>query len=82
MMDIKSFTNRWGGQEGGLWAISVEKNEKITITAPILKLNSTSFSFFSALNMKKLKCGGREGGLARGGQGALSVQKNEKTQYI
>ena len=40
MMDIKSFTNL-GGPGGGQGALSVQKNEKITRTVPILKSNST-----------------------------------------
>ena len=36
MKDIKSFTNR-GGQGGGQGVLSVQKNEKITRTVPILK---------------------------------------------
>ena len=39
-MDIKSFTN-WGDQGGRQGALSVQKNENITRTVPILKSNST-----------------------------------------
>ena len=39
-MDIKSFTN-WGGTGRQAGALSVQKNEKITRTVPILKSNST-----------------------------------------
>ena len=41
-MDIKSFTN-WEGQGGRQGALSVQKNEKITRTVPILKSNSNNF---------------------------------------
>ena len=44
MMDIKIFTN--GGGQG---ALSVHKNEKITRTVPILKSNSTYFSFIFSM---------------------------------
>ena len=40
MMDIKSFTN-WGGQGCSQGVLSVQKNEKITRTVHILKLNFT-----------------------------------------
>ena len=40
-MDIKKFTN--GGGQGAL--LSVQKNEKITRTVPILKSNFADFSF-------------------------------------
>ena len=39
-MDIKSFTH-WGDQGGGQGALSIQKNEKITRTVPMLKSNST-----------------------------------------
>ena len=53
MMDIKSFTNL-GGPGGWAEVIIVQKNEKITRTVPILKSNSTqfSFNFFSAMDIK------------------------------
>ena len=35
-MDIKRFTN-WGGQGGRAGALSVQRNEKITRTVPVLK---------------------------------------------
>ena len=37
-MDIKSFTN-WRGPGGQAGALSIQKNEKITRTVPILKSN-------------------------------------------
>ena len=40
MMDIKSFTH-WGDKGDGQGTLSVQKNEKITRTVPILKSNST-----------------------------------------
>ena len=45
-----------GGRRAGQGALSVEKNEKITRTAPILK-------FLSAMDIEKFKYGG---GLAKG----------------
>ena len=40
VMDINSFTN-WGVVWGWQGSLSVQKNEKITGTVPILKSNST-----------------------------------------
>ena len=51
-------------------SLSVQKNEKITRTIPILKYSY----FFSLMDIKSLQIGGGQ----TGGQGALSVQKNEK----
>ena len=49
-------------------ALSVQKNEKITRTAQILKLNSTQFTFqkISTMDIKKFLEGGGPGGWARG----------------
>ena len=57
--------------------LSVQENEIITRTVPILKSNSTKFSFFfSSMDIKIFTYGG----WAWGGQEALSDQKMKKSQ--
>ena len=57
-------------------SLSVQKNEKITRTVPILKSNSIYiYIFFSTMDINFFTYGEAEGQAMRG-QGALSVQKN------
>ena len=77
MVDIKSFTN-WGDQRGRQGALSIQKNEKITRTVPILKSNSTYFPFHFFVLWWILQILPMGEGCQGGRQAALSVQKNEK----
>ena len=63
------FPNLASGGLGTLFRmLSIQKNEKITRTVPILKLNSI---FFSRIDIKKIANGVGPGVM-------LSIQKNEK----
>ena len=46
----------------GQGALSVQKNDKITRTVPILKSNSTQFSFYFMMDIKMFKNEGGAGG--------------------